>query len=166
MAPFLPRTAPLAGGSHRQDNIWRVSQPAAMEDHVEPTLLLPWLTETLLLFRFSLENVPSLLKIFGVRLKTWIYLLPKLPAFLIKAPFLSVDTCLSSYWILSGEQPNLSSITSPLEPEVQVNFMNQGTKQHMCFRGHTEVFWQPYHKCGTESDHGETSETSRSEDVL
>ena len=56
--------------------------------------------------------------------------------FLIKAPFLSVDTCLSNCWILSGEQPNLSSVTSPLEPEVQVNFMNQGTKQYMLLRTH------------------------------
>lgn len=42
--PLSTQNSPLsspAGGSHRQDNIWRVSQPAAMEDHAEPTLLLP-----------------------------------------------------------------------------------------------------------------------------
>ena len=35
---------------------------------------------------------------------------PRLPAFLIKAPFLSTDTCLSNYWLMSSKQPNLSLI--------------------------------------------------------
>lgn len=39
--------------------------------------------------------------------------LPRLPAFLIQEPFPSSDTCLLNYWLLSSEQPNLSSITQP-----------------------------------------------------
>jgi len=37
----------------------------------------------------------------------------QLPAFLIKAPFLSIDTCLLNYWLVSGVQPNLSSVRIP-----------------------------------------------------
>ena len=37
----------------------------------------------------------------------------QLPAFLIKAPFLSINTCLLNYWLVSGVQPNLSSVRIP-----------------------------------------------------
>ena len=45
--------------------------------------------------------------IFRVCLKTRIYLLPRVLAFLTGAPFLSIDACLSNHWLLHGEQQNL-----------------------------------------------------------
>lgn len=49
---------------------------------------------------FSLAQLRWLSRIFGVDLRTRVYLLPRLPAFLIKATFLSTDTCLLNYWLL------------------------------------------------------------------
>ena len=40
-----------------------------------------------------------------------VHLIPRFLAFLIKACFLSTDTCLSNYWLMSGEQLNLCSVT-------------------------------------------------------
>ena len=50
-------------------------------------------------------------------LRSWcldVHIFPRLLAFLIKAPFLSTDTCLSNYWLMSSKQPNLSLVTIPL----------------------------------------------------
>ena len=43
------------------------------------------------------------------------HLPPRLLAFLIKALFLSMDTCLSNYWLMSSKQPDLDSITQLLK---------------------------------------------------
>ena len=59
---------------------------------------------------FALGTLSWLSRIFRVGLWTGVRLLPRLPAFLIKASFFSIDTCFSNYWLLSSEQPNLSSI--------------------------------------------------------
>ena len=79
-----------------------------MENDAEPNLLPRWFTEILppiFLFKNCHRWAES------SEMESGRHLLPRLPAFLIKTPFLSNDTCLSNYWLLSSEQPNLSSVT-------------------------------------------------------
>ena len=49
-------------------------------------------------------------RIFSVGLGTYVHLLPRMPTFLIKTPWLSTDSCFSNYWFVSGEQLNLSLV--------------------------------------------------------
>ena len=84
--------------------------------------MIPWYS-----FEFSLWNLSWLSRIFRGDLKTRVPHLRRLLAFLIKVTFLSIDTYLSNYWLLSGEQMNLSWATlEPLELSYSWNKSLQG----------------------------------------
>ena len=84
--------------------------------------MIPWDS-----FEFSLWNLSWLSRLFRGDLKTRVPYLRSLLAFLIKVTFLSIDTCLSNYWLLSGEQMNLRWATlEPLELSYSWNKSLQG----------------------------------------
>ena len=108
--PQLPPISNPGFRSWRQDNMWRESQP----------FCTPWrrvqkpascLNDSL---RFSSSPFSLKTVMAEQNLQSWSpdisHLLPRLLAFLIKALFLSTDTCLSNYWLMSSKQPNLDSI--------------------------------------------------------
>ena len=73
-------------------------QPPALESHRPSSPIFPLKTVTA-------EQTPQ------GGLWTRVHLIPRLPAFLSKVLFLSMDSCLSSYWLLSSEQVKLSLTT-------------------------------------------------------
>ena len=85
----------------------------SMEKGAEPSLL-PQRFPEILILPFSLKPVMA-----EQNLQSWSpdisRLLPRLLASLIKALFLSVDTCLSNFWLMSSKQPDLDSITQLLK---------------------------------------------------
>ena len=93
----------------------------AGEKEAQSNLLLPLFPESLPSFS-PLKTVMAE-EIFGAGLRTRLHLLPRLPAFLIKTAFIFPDTCPLNYWLLSGEQLNLSSVKTTLSVGCGLNLV-------------------------------------------
>ena len=97
----------------------------AGENEAQSNLLLPLFPESLPSFS-PLKTVMAE-EIFGAGLRTRLHLLPRLPAFLIKTSFLSVDICLSKYCLLSSKQLNLSLVT-----EYTLKYCVRSSESNVC----------------------------------
>ena len=106
-----------AGRPQGQDKIWRVSQSSCNGDYCRtqpPASMIHWDSS----YYFSLQTLSWLSRIFRVGLWIWAHRLPKWPAFLNEAPFLSTDTCLSNYWFSEWQEakPEFGNTTKRKNP--------------------------------------------------